>query len=168
MLKNYFFKLLFFFQFLIFINGEVKACNDYPYESGLKVSKNKENLIINSTAEVNIFIDDSDEIQDAYLEAENIAITNIAKYLQTKVNLNQKKNQIKESINNDSREDQKKFSSIDTYDIESQGYLSGIKIIDKCYKKKDYVRVTVILDQTESNEVKSLKSDLIKSILNSE
>ena len=31
---------------------------------GLKVSKNKENLIINSTAEVNIFID-SDEIQDA-------------------------------------------------------------------------------------------------------
>ena len=60
MFKNNFFKLLFFFQFLIFINGEVKACNDYPYESGLKVSKNKENLIINSTAEVNIFIDDSD------------------------------------------------------------------------------------------------------------
>ena len=168
MLKNYFFKLLFFFQFLIFINGEVKACNDYPFEAGLKVSKNEENLMINSTAEVNIFIDDADEIQDAYLEAENIAITNIAKYLQTKVNLNQKKNQIKESINNDSREDQKKFSSIDTYDIESQGYLSGIKIIDKCYKKKDYVRVTVILDQTEANEVKSLKSDLIKSILNSE
>ena len=168
MLKNYFFKLLFFFQFLIFINADVRACNDYPYESGLKVSKNNKNLIIYSTAEVNIFIDDSDEIQDAYLEAENIAITNIAKYLQTKVNLNQKKNQIKESINNDSREDQKKFSSIDTYDIESQGYLSGIKIIDKCYKKKDYVRVTVILDQTESNEVKSLKSDLIKSILNSE
>ena len=164
MLKNYFFKLLIFFQFLIFINAEVKACNDYPYESGLKVSKNKENLIINSTAEVNIFIDDSDEIQDAYLEAENIAITNIAKYLQTKVNLNQ----TKKSINNDSKEDQKKFASLDTYDIESQGYLSGIKIIDKCYKKKDYVRVTVILDQTESNEVKSLKSDLLKSILNSE
>ena len=164
MLKNYFFKLLIFFQFLIFINAEVKACNDYPYESGLKVSKNKENLIINSTAEVNIFIDDSDEIQDAYLEAENIAITNIAKYLQTKVNLNQKKN----PINNDSKEDQKKFASLDIYDIQSQGYLSGIKIIDKCYKKKDYVRVTVILDQTESNEVKSLKSDLLKSILNSE
>ena len=164
MFKNNFFKLLFFFQFLIFINGEVKACNDYPYESGLKVSKNKENLIINSTAEVNIFIDDADEIQDAYLEAENVAITNIAKYLQTKVNLNQ----IKKSINNNSREDQKQFSSIETYDIESQGYLSGIKIIDKCYKKKDYVRVTVILDQTETNEVKSLKSDLIESILNSE
>ena len=159
---------MYIFQFSNIINSKLIACNKYPYESGLKVSKNKENLIINSTAEVNIFIDDSDEIQDAYLEAENLAITNIAKYLKTKVNLNQKKNQIEKSINDDSKEDQKEFSSIDTYDIESQAYLSGIKIIDKCYKKKDYVRVTVILDQTESNEVKSLKSDLIKSILNSE
>ena len=53
------------------------------------------------------------------------------------------------------------------HDIESQEYLSGIKIIDKCYKRR-LCKLTVILNQTEANEVKSLKSDLIKSILNSE
>ena len=168
MYRKLFLIFFIFFQFLNIINYEVIACNRYPYKSGLKISKKREKLIIKSTSEVNIFLHDTDEIHDAYLEAENVAITNIAKYLQTKVNLNQKNNQIKKSSNNDSKEDQKETSLTNNFHLESQEYLGGINIINKCYKKNDYVRVTVILDQTKLNAVKNLKSDLIKSILNTD
>ena len=144
------------FQFSNIINSQLIACN--RYEPGLNVSRKKQQLIIKSTAEIKVFYDDVDEIQDSYLEAENVAITKIAKYLLTKVNLNQKNNQLKEPINKDSKEDQKNTSSIDIYDLESQGYLSGIKIFNKCYKKNDYVRVTVILDESKLDEVNKLRS----------
>ena len=148
------------FQFSNIINSKLIACNQYPYESGLKVSRKKQKLIIKSTAEIKVFFDDVDEIQDSYFEAENVAITKIAKYLLTKVNLNQKNSQLKQPINKDSKEDQKNTSSLDIYDLESQGYLSGIKIFDKCYKKNDYVRVTVILDERKLDEVNKLRSIL--------
>jgi len=144
------------FQFSNIINSQLIACN--RYEPGLKVSRKKQQLIIKSTSEIKVFYDDVDEIQDSYLEAENVAITKIAKYLLTKVNLNQKNSQLKEPINKDSKEDQKNTSSIDIYDLESQGYLSGIKIFNKCYKKNDYVRVTVILDERKLHEVNKLRS----------
>ena len=168
MFRKLFLAFIIIFQFSNIINSEVIACNRYPYKSGLKISKKRKKLIIKSTSQVNVFLHDVDEIQDAYLEAENVAITNIAKYLQTKVNLNQNNNQIKKSSKNDSKEDQKETSLTNNYDLESQEYLSGINIINKCYEKNDYVRVTVILDQTKLNEVKNLKSDLIKSILNTD
>ena len=160
MFRKLFLVFFIFFQFSNIINSKLIACNRYPYESGLKVSRKNQQLIIKSTAEIKVFYDDVDEIQDSYLEAENVAITNIAKYLLTKVNLNQKNIQLKESINKDSKEDQKNTSSIDIYDLESQGYLSGIKIFNKCYKKNDYVRVTVILDEGKLDEVNKLRSTL--------
>ena len=143
MFRKLFLVFFIFFQFSNIINSKLIACNRYPYESGLKVSRKKQKLIIKSTAEIKVFFDDVDEIQDSYLEAENVAITKIAKYLLTKVNLNQKNT-----------------SSLDIYDLESQGYLSGIKIFDKCYKKNDYVRVTVILDEGKLDEVNKLRSTL--------
>ena len=160
MFRKLYLAIFIFFQFLNIFNSQLIACNRYPYESGLKVSRKKQQLIIKSTAEIKVFYDDVDEIQDSYLEAENVAITNIAKYLLTKVNLNQKNIQVKESINKDSKEDQKNTSSIDIYDLESQVYLSGIKIFNKCYKKNDYVRVTVIFDEGKLDEVNKLRSTL--------
>ena len=160
MFRKLFLAFIIFFQFSNIINSAVIARSRYPYKPGLKISKNKKNLIIKSTSEVQVFLHDTDEIQDAYLEAENVAITNIAKYLQTKVNLNQNNNQIKKSSNNDSKEDQKDTSLTNNYDLESQEYLSGINIINKCYKKNDYVRVTVILDERKLDEVKKLRSIL--------
>ena len=156
MFRKLYLALFIIFQFSNIINYQLIACN--RYEPGLKVSIKKKQLIIKSTAEIKVFYDDVDEIQDSYLEAENVAITKIAKYLLTKVNLNQKNSQLKETINKDSKEDQKYNSSIDIYDLESQGYLSGIKIFKKCYKKNDYVRVTVILDERKLDEVNKLRS----------
>ena len=160
MFRKLFLAFIIFFQFSNIINSAVIACSRYQYKPGLKISKNKKNLIIKSTSQVQVFLHDTDEIQDAYLEAENIAITNIAKYLQTKVTLNQNNNQIKKSFNNDSKEDQKETSLTNNYDLESQEYLSGINIINKCYKKNDYVRVTVILDESKLDEVSKLRSIL--------
>ncbi len=110
--------LLFFiiFQFLNFFNSELIACSRYPYESGLKVSKKKHKLIIKSTAEIKVFFDDVDEIQDSYLEAENVAITNIAKYLQTKVTLNQKNIQVEKPTDKGYKEEQKNTSLTNIYD----------------------------------------------------
>tara|TARA_B100000900_G_scaffold379927_1_gene365203 strand:+ start:83 stop:574 length:492 start_codon:yes stop_codon:yes gene_type:complete len=160
MFKKLFFTFFIITQFLNIINSELIACNRYPYESGLKVSKNKKKLIIKSTAEIKVFFNDTDEIQDSYLEAENVAITNIAKYLQTKVNLSQKKSQIKQLINKNNKKDKQNNTTRDIYDLKSEGYLSGIKILNKCYKKNDYVRVTVILDQRKLDEVNKLRSIL--------
>ena len=157
MFKKLFFTLFIVFEFLIGINSEIKACNNYPYESGLNISKNKNNLVIKSTSQVKVFINDADEINDSYLEAENIAITNIAKYVKTKVNLKQKKNQIQKSSKNNFMEEKEINSSTDIYNLESQLTLSGIKIINKCYKENDYVRVTVILDELKLNAIKNLK-----------
>ena len=163
MFRKLYLAIFIIFQFSNIINSKLIACNQYPYESGLKVSRKKQKLIIKSTAEIKVFFDDVDEIQDSYLEAENVAITKIAKYLLTKVN--QKNSQLKQPINLDSKED-KKNTSLDIYDLESQGYLSGIKIFDKCYKKNDFVRVTVILDERKLDEVNKLKSILNSDWLN--
>ena len=51
-------------------------------------------------------------------------------------------------------------SLINFYKLESQINLSGINILNKCYKKNDYVRVTVIFDQLKLREVKNLKKIL--------
>lgn len=160
MLKKLFFKLFIIFNFLIFTNSGVYACNKYPYETGLKIDKYKRNLVIKSTAEVKVFVDDSDEINDSFLEAENIAITNIAKYIHTNVDLKQNKNHLKKSLKNDPKEMQEINSLINFYNLESQINLSGINILNKCYKKNDYVRVTVIFDQLKLREVKNLKKIL--------
>lgn len=160
MIRKIYLACFIIFQFSNIINSELIACNRYPYESGLKVSRKKQKLLIKSTSEIKVFFDDVDEIQDSYLEAENVAITNIAKYLQTKVSLNQKNSQVKKSTDKESKEDQNNTSLIDIYDLEIKGYLSGIKIFKKCYKKNDYVRVTVILDARKLDEVKKLRSIL--------
>ena len=46
--------------------------------------------MIYSTSQVKVFFDDLEEIQDAYMEAENNAIVQISRFLQTDVKYNKK------------------------------------------------------------------------------
>ena len=115
--------------------------------------------MIYSTSQVKVFFDDLEEIQDAYMEAENNAIVQISRFLQTDVKYNKKyfllndKNSIEEG---DNTKESKKETAKSNFDSEFS--LSGIKIIKQCYEKNKFVKVTVLLDEKsikKANEIKT-------------
>ena len=115
--------------------------------------------MIYSTSQVKVFFDDFEEIQDAYMEAENNAIVQIARFLQTDVKYNKKyfllndQNSIEEGEN---IKESKKETAKSNFDSEFS--LSGIKIIKQCYEKNKFVKVTVLLDEKsikKANEIKT-------------
>ena len=115
--------------------------------------------MIYSTSQVKVFFDDFEEIQDAYMEAENNAIVQIARFLQTDVKYNKKyfllndQNSIEEGENT---KESKKETAKSNFDSEFS--LSGIKIIKQCYEKNKFVKVTVLLDEKsikKANEIKT-------------
>tara|TARA_Y100001968_G_scaffold329564_1_gene379195 strand:+ start:1464 stop:1859 length:396 start_codon:yes stop_codon:yes gene_type:complete len=130
---------------------------------GLNVVNNKKNMFINSTTEVKVYVDDYDEIIDSYNEAENVAIMNIAKFLKTDVKLNKEKQTFfsKDKISQEEVQKETLGKEKDIYDFESNISLKGIKLINKCYEKDKFVRVTLSLDEENIIEVNKFKS-LIK------
>ena len=119
--------------------------------------------MIYSTSQVKVFFDDLEEIQDAYMEAENNAIVQIARFLQTDVKYNKKyfllndKNSIEEGEN---PKESKKETAKSNFDSEFS--LSGIKIIKQCYEKNKFVKVTVLLDEKsikKANEMRTIFLD---------
>ena len=115
--------------------------------------------MIYSTSQVKVFFDDFEEIQDAYMEAENNAIVQIARFLQTDVKYNKKyfllndQNSIEEGENT---KESKKETAKSNFDSEFS--LSGIKIIKQCYQKNKFVKVTVLLDEKSIEEANKIKS----------
>ena len=136
------------------IRPKEQNCRWYPFKVGLKI-KNKKNLMIYSTSQVKVFFDDLEEIQDAYMEAENNAIIQIARFLQTDVKYNKKyfllndKNSIEEG-------ESKKETAKSNFDSEFS--LSGIKIVKQCYEKNKFVKVTVLLDEKSIKKVNKIKT----------
>ncbi len=120
-------------------------------------------MFINSTTEVKVYVDDYDEIIDSYNEAENVAIMNIAKFLKTDVKLNKEKQTFfsKDKISQEEVQKETLGKEKDIYDFESNISLKGIKLINKCYEKDKFVRVTLSLDEENIIEVNKFKS-LIK------
>ena len=119
--------------------------------------------MIYSTSQVKVFFDDLEEIQDAYMEAENNAIVQIARFLQTDVKYNKKyfllndKNSIEEG---DNTKESKKETAKSNFDSEFS--LSGIKIVKQCYEKNKFVKVTVLLDEKsikKANEMRTIFLD---------
>ena len=115
--------------------------------------------MIYSTSQVKVFFDDFEEIEDAYMEAENNAIVQIVRFLQTDVKYNKKyfllndKNSIEEG---NSIKDSNKETAKSNFDSEFS--LSGIKIIKQCYEKNKFVKVTVLLDEKSIKEANKIKS----------
>ena len=111
--------------------------------------------MIYSTSQVKVFFDDLEEIQDAYMEAENNAIIQIARFLQNDVKYNKKyfllndKNFIEEG-------ESKKETAKSNFDSEFS--LSGIKIVKQCYEKNKFVKVTVLLDEKSIKKANKMKN----------
>ena len=119
--------------------------------------------MIYSTSQVKVFFDDLEEIQDAYMEAENNAIVQISRFLQTDVKYNKKyfllndKNSIEEGENTKESNKETAKSNFD-----SEFSLSGIKIVKQCYEKNKFVKVTVLLDEKsikKANEMRTIFLD---------
>ena len=119
--------------------------------------------MIYSTSQVKVFFDDLEEIQDAYMEAENNAIVQISRFLQTDVKYNKKyfllndKNSIEKG---DNTKESKKETAKSNFDSEFS--LSGIKIVKQCYEKNKFVKVTVLLDEKsikKANEMRNIFLD---------
>ena len=158
------YKLIFIFIF-IFVNclpvtANQKSCRWYPYKTGLKIkNKNKNNLKIYSTSKVEVFFDDYEEIEDAYMEAEDNAIVKIARFLQTDINYNKKYfllNDEKSIEEGKNTKESKKETAKSNFD--SKITLSGIKKIKQCYEKNNFVKVTVLLDEKNFRKANKLKS----------
>ncbi len=115
--------------------------------------------MIYSTSQVKVFFDDFEEIQDAYMEAENNAIVQIARFLQTDVKYNKKyfllndQNSIEEGENT---KESKKETAKSNFDSEFS--LSGIKIIKQCYEKNKFVKVTVLLDEKSIKKANKMRT----------
>ena len=115
--------------------------------------------MIYSTSQVKVFFDDLEEIQDAYMEAENNAIVQISRFLQTDVKYNKKyfllndKNSIEEGENT---KESKKETAKSNFDSEFS--LSGIKIVKQCYEKNKFVKVTVLLDEKSINKANKMRT----------
>ena len=115
--------------------------------------------MIYSTAQVKVFFDDLEEIQDAYMEAENNAIVQIARFLQTDVKYNKKyfllndQNSIEEGENT---KESKKETAKSNFDSEFS--LSGIKIVKQCYEKNKFVKVTVLLDEKSIKKANKMRT----------
>ena len=115
--------------------------------------------MIYSTSQVKVFFDDLEEIQDAYMEAENNAIVQIARFLQTDVKYNKKyfllndQNSIEEGEN---IKESKKETAKSNFDSEFS--LSGIKIVKQCYEKNKFVKVTVLLDEKSIKKANKMKN----------
>ena len=140
------------------IRAKEQNCRWYPFKVGLKI-KNKKNLMIYSTSQVKVFFDDFEEIQDAYMEAENNAIIQIARFLQTDVKYNKKyfllndENSIEDAENT---KESKKETAKSNFDSEFS--LSGIKIVKQCYEKNKFVKVTVLLDEKSIKKANKMKT----------
>ncbi len=158
------YKLIFIFIFICItclpVRAKDKSCRWYPYKTGLKIkNKNKNNLKIYSTSKVKVFFDDFEEIEDSYKEAEDNAIVKIARYLETDIKYNKKyfllndENAIKEGNN---IKESKKETVKSNFD--SKISLSGIKMINKCYEKNNFVKVTVLLDEKNFRKANKFKS----------
>ena len=132
------------------------SCEKYPNEVGVNLIEKKKNIIIYSTAKVKIYIDDEGEIEDALDDAERIATVNIAKFLRTKVKSDDDKSIF---INQDSSFDKEER----IYNLETNLILKGIKLINQCYEKGNYVIVTVQMDQNNINQINQLKTNLDSS-----
>tara|TARA_A100001035_G_scaffold93927_1_gene73696 strand:- start:949 stop:1422 length:474 start_codon:yes stop_codon:yes gene_type:complete len=150
---------------LIFISCKTdtvkaKSCKFYPYKTGLKVrNKRQPNLKIYSTSKVKVYFDDFEEIEDAYMEAENNAIVKIARFLETGVEYNKKYfllNDEKSKISGQIKKEANKAIAKSSFD--SKITLSGIKTIKKCYEKNNFVKVTVLLDEKNVKKAKKIKS----------
>ena len=139
-----------------------RSCKSYPYKIGLKIrNKKKHNLKIYSTTKVEVYFDDYEEIEDAYMEAENNAIVKIARFLETDIKYNKKYFLLndKKSINEEkNKKDTNKEIAKSNFD--SQISLSGIKTIKQCYEKNNFVKVTVLLDEKNIKKANKLKSIL--------
>lgn len=115
--------------------------------------------MIYSTSQVKVFFDDFEEIQDAYMEAENNAIIQIARFLQTDVKYNKKyfllndENSIEDAENT---KESKKETAKSNFDSEFS--LSGIKIVKQCYEKNKFVKVTVLLDEKSIKKANKIKT----------
>ena len=115
--------------------------------------------MIYSTSQVKVFFDDFEEIQDAYMEAENNAIVQIARFLQTDVKYNKKyfllndKNSKEEGEN---IKESKKETAKSNFDSEFS--LSGIKIVKQCYEKNKFVKVTVLLDEKSIKKANEMRT----------
>tara|TARA_B100000886_G_scaffold165678_1_gene113119 strand:+ start:969 stop:1460 length:492 start_codon:yes stop_codon:yes gene_type:complete len=152
------YKLIYIFIFIFIIHLPITAkeqnCRWYPFKVGLKI-KNKKNLMIYSTSQVKVFFDDFEEIQDAYMEAENNAIVQIVRFLQTDVKYN-KKYFLLNDKNSFEEGESKKETAKSNFDSEFS--LSGIKIIKQCYEKNKFVKVTVLLDEKSIKKANKMKT----------
>ena len=169
-MRFYKFIFIFIFLFISFLTDNVsaKSCKSYPYKVGLKIkNKNKKNLKIYSTSKVKVYFDDFEDIEDAFMEAEDDAIVKIARFLQTDIKFNKKyfllndKNSINEGKNT---EDGKKEIAKSNFDSEIT--LSGIKTIKQCYEKNNFVKVTVLLDERNIKKANKIKSIFQEDINN--
>ena len=115
--------------------------------------------MIYSTSQVKVFFDDLEEIQDAYMEAENNAIVQIARFLQTDVKYNKKYFLLNDQNSIEERENIKE-SKKDTAksNFDSEFSLSGIKIIKQCYEKNKFVKVTVLLDEKSIKKANQMRT----------
>ena len=154
-IKDLFLIILILYQSFI-LKVKSGSCEKYPNEVGVNLIEKKKNIIIYSTAKVKIYIDDDGEIKDALDDAERIATVNIAKFLRTKVKLDDDKSIF---ISQDSSfEKEEKI-----YNLETNLILKGIKLINKCYEKGNYVMVTVEMDPNNINQINKLKTNLDSS-----
>ena len=122
-------------------------------------NQNKKQLKIYSTSKVKVYFDDYEVIKNAYKEAENNAIVQIARFLQTDVKYNKKyfllndENSIEEKENT---KESKKETAKSNFDSEFS--LSGIKIVKQCYEKNKFVKVTVLLDEKSIKKANKMRT----------
>ena len=159
------------FLLLIFIHPTSLIANECKRNNqriGIIHSRRWNKVKIQSISEVELFSPDREFILDAYEEAEDLATTNISKFikfiyqdennniLDFDIEINGKK----KSIPN------KKFASV----LVSKNYstdliIRGIKVIDRCYVPGEYVRVKVEVSTDSIKDAEALKKDLQESFL---
>ena len=159
------------FLLLIFIhptNLMANECKRNNQRIGIIHSRRWNKVKIQSIAEVELFSTNRDFIVDAYEEAEDLATTNIAKFIKF-IHYDENNNILdfdiaingkKKSIPN------KKFTSF----LVSKNYstdliIRGIKVIDRCYVPGEYVRVKVEVSTDSIKDAEALKKDLQESFL---
>ena len=133
-------------------------------EVGINHIKRRKKLKIESTAKVNILIDDREFLFDAYQEAEDLASINIAKFVQfiyenensnQNLDLNIQFNGKKKLYPN------KKFSELFISNKYSTNLvMQGIKIKERCYVPGEFVKVTVQVSDESIRASKDLERSL--------
>ena len=159
---------------LIFIHPTSLIANECKRNNqriGIIHSRRWNKVKIQSISEVELFSPDREFILDAYEEAEDLATTNISKFIKL-IHHDENKNILDFDIQINGKKDStpnKKFVSL----LKSQNYstdliIRGIKVIDRCYVPGEYVRVKVEVSTDSIKDAEALKKDLQESFVETE